>query len=170
MQHTLHDNAEQELFALFEQLDIPYTNTTHEPVFTADEASFLKAKLPGAHCKNLFLKNKKDQFFLVVMLDSTRLDLKQFQKQYELGHLSFANDDYLMHYLGIKPGSVCPFAVINDTQKMVRVILDEEMMQHEQVNYHPLRNDMTVTISNNDLIKFFDYTGHEYSIEALPKK
>lgn len=158
-----------DLFKVFGEWGISYSNHEHEPTHRVEESKLLKHHIPGAHTKNLFLYTPKDTYFLVVMMCEERLDIKAFEKQLGEGRLSFASPRRLMERLGIMPGSVSPFCVINDPSHQVTVILDADMMTHEILNYHPLRNDMTVSISNADFRKFFERTGHKPLIMTLPK-
>lgn len=162
-------SPEQLIFLFLKEKGISFTNHVHVPVFTVHEAQEVEKSIPGAHCKNLFLKTKKDQFVLVVMLGEDRLDLKTFEKVMALGKFSFASAEDLQKYLQITPGSVTPFTLIHPTSKGISVVLDQDMMAFEYVNYHPLRNDMTTTISSKDFLKFFEYVGHQPQILKLPK-
>ena len=151
----------EDLFKLLDQLSIRYELHNHEPTFTVEESDKLKAHIPGTHCRNLYLRDKKKRNFLVVAANETEIDLKALQQKLDCGRLSFGSSDRLWQFLGIRPGSVCPFTVINDTEHNVQVILDAEMMTADIVNYHPLDNAMTIGLSPADLMKFFDHTGHE---------
>ncbi|MBL4804395.1 MAG: prolyl-tRNA synthetase associated domain-containing protein [Alphaproteobacteria bacterium] len=151
----------EELLELLQQLDIEYKYYEHEAVFTVEESSKIKEEMPGTHCRNLYLRDKKKKNFLVVAANETEVDLKTLQEKIECGRLSFGSADRLWQFLGIRPGSVCPFTVINDTDHEVQVVLDAYMMKQECVHYHPLDNTMTIGLSPDDLLKFFDHTGHE---------
>lgn len=151
----------EELLELLQQLDIEYKYYEHEAVFTVEESSKIKEEMPGTHCRNLYLRDKKKKNFLVVAANETEVDLKTLQDKIECGRLSFGSADRLWQFLGIRPGSVCPFTVINDTDHEVQVVLDAYMMKQECVHYHPLDNTMTIGLSPDDLLKFFDHTGHK---------
>lgn len=157
------------LFELFDQIGICYTNHHHVPTFTVEESQKLKHHIPGAHTKNLFLYNRKEEYFLITMLHDRRLDIKSFEKQLGRGRLSFASPRRLMACLGVEPGSVTPFGVVNDTEHKVMVILDKDMMDYELLNYHPLQNDMTVSLGRDDFHKFYAYTQHDPQVLNLPK-
>lgn len=153
------------LFAYLDELGIEYETHHHAAVFTVDEAKQLRGKLPGAHCKSLFMRDKKKVCFLVVCLEDRRLDMKALAEVIGSGRLSFASPDRLRLRLGVEPGSVTPFAVINDRSPVeddekVRIILDERMMTAELVNYHPLHNTMTTALTPASLLRFLDSTGH----------
>ena len=157
----------EELLELLQQLDIEYKYYEHEAVFTVEESSKIKEEMPGTHCRNLYLRDKKKKNFLVVAANETEVDLKTLQDKIECGRLSFGSADRLWQFLGIRPGSVCPFTVINDTDHEVQVVLDAYMMKQECVHYHPLDNTMTIGLSPDDLLKFFDHTGHKLIILDL---
>lgn len=157
----------EELFAHFDSIGIIYENFHHEPIFTVAEGEHLKKNIPGLHCRNLFLRDKKGTMFLVVAANETPVDLKKLQGMLDCGRLSFGSPDRLWRVLGIRPGSVSPFTVINDTDHQVQVILDKIMMEAALVNYHPLDNARTTGLTPQDLLKFFDSTGHRPVIMDL---
>lgn len=159
----------EDLFAILHHLKIPITTHTHEPVFTTSEAESVKQKIKGPHVKNLFLKNKKKEYLLITMLDDKRLNLKTFAQEMNYGTLSFASNEDLFHYLGIEPGHVTPFALIHPESKNVKVILDKDLMENDILNFHPLKNHMTTTISNKDFLQFLHHTGHKPLVVSLPK-
>lgn len=158
------------LFALLDEWGIQYQNYNHKPIFTVEEGHYLVEKIPGAHSKNLFLKNKKGQYYLVVMLGQDTLDLKTLRKQLGSNKLSFASPERLMEKLGLTPGSVTPFGLVHPNGKEITVLLDADMMKHDQLNFHPLQNDRTTTIGREDFLKFIEKTGHEANVVDLPKK
>lgn len=157
----------QDLFAHFERLGINTETVEHAAVFTVEDAKAERGALPGAHSKNLFLKDKKSQFWLVVALEDRAIDLKALRKTIGAAQLSFGRPEALAEKLGIEPGSVTPFSVINDTEGAVRVVLDEGMLALEPLNFHPLVNTATTRISAADLLAFLRDTGHEPLIAAL---
>lgn len=157
----------EDLLKCLNELGISYELHHHEPIFTVAEGEHLKKNIPGVHCRNLYLRDKKKNNFLVVAANETEIDLKSLAEKIGEGRFSFGSADRLWEHLGIRPGSVCPFTVINDREHKVRVILDAHMMQAEIVNYHPLDNAMTVGISPADLLKFFEFTGHTLTILDL---
>ena len=150
----------EDLFNRLETLGIAVTTHDHPPVFTVEEAQRHCAHLPGAHCKSLFLKNKKGALWLAVTLDERRLDIKLLQSALDAGRLSFGKPALLMDVLGVIPGSVTPFALINDRNHLVTVVLDEEMMAAEVANFHPLHNAATTAIAPADLRHFIADCGH----------
>lgn len=155
------------LFDTLQEIDISYKIYEHEPVFTVSESEKLDRDIPGTHCRNLFLRDKKKQNFLIVAANQTQIDLKKAQELIGCGRLSFGSPERLWEHLGIRPGSVCPFTAINDPNHHVQIILDKFMMDSDLVNYHPLDNSMTISITPTDLLKFFDYTGHKPQILAF---
>lgn len=151
----------QELFTYFDQLGIQHSTVEHKPLFTVEDGRDLWDKFPGLHCKNLFIKDKKDKIWLVVMPGDKRADLGKLEKRVGGARFSFGKPELLLEVLGMTPGSVTPFALINDTQKRVTVIFDEDMMKAEQVNFHPLHNAASTTIRTADLLKFAKSLGYE---------
>ncbi|MEM1364800.1 MAG: prolyl-tRNA synthetase associated domain-containing protein [Pseudomonadota bacterium] len=142
--------------------NISVSTHEHDAVFTVAESDELHAKLPGAHSKNLFLKDKKSRYFLVTAAHDTQIDLKQIHKLIGAqGRVSFGKADALMELLGVEPGSVTPFGVANDTYHKVTMVLDSALMDHDIGNYHPLTNTATTAIAQTDLIAFLKGTGHD---------
>ena len=156
--------SREDLFKRFEQLAIAFTTVDHAPVFTVEEARRVHGDIPGGHCKNLFCKDEKGVLWLIVCLEDARVDLKKAPAVIGSKRLSFGKPDLLMQVLGVEPGSVTPFALINDTGVLVKVVLDAEMMQHRLLNFHPLRNDATTSMSSADLLTFIRSCGHDPAI------
>jgi len=150
-----------ELMARLDALGIATRTVDHAPVFTVEEARALRGEIPGGHCKNLFLKDEKGAIYLIVCLEDARVDLKAAPGRIGSRRLTFGKPDLLMEILGVEPGSVTPFGLINDTARRANVILDKTMMDQEWLNYHPLRNDATTTIRAADLMAFLRATGHD---------
>lgn len=151
----------------FEQHSIAVKTWLHKPVFTVSESQEVKKHLKGAHTKNLFLKDKKKNLYLVVACDDTSVDLKYLSRRLSAARFSFGSPELLADVLGVKPGSVTPFALINDDEKRVNVVLDSEMMAYDTLNFHPLDNTMTTAIARDDLVKFIELTGHKAEIIDL---
>lgn len=156
-----------ELFARFDRLGIAHRTHAHPPVFTVAEAARLRGELPGGHCKSLFLKDKKGRYWLAVMLEERRLDLKKLASRLKAPRFSFGNEDDLFALLGVRPGSVTPFALANDREHRVTPILDAGMLERDPLNYHPLRNDRTTAVAPADLLRFIADCGHEPVILPL---
>jgi Ala-tRNA(Pro) deacylase len=158
--------APSDLFAFLDRLGVPYSTVSHQPLFTVDEARTLRGKIPGGHTKNLFLKDKSGTYYLVVACEDAEIDLKGLHRRLGAkGRLSFGSADAMWELLGVRPGSVTPFAAINDVSGKVVVILDRAMLAHELLNYHPLVNTMTTSIPRVGLMTFLKACGHEPRIE-----
>ena len=142
------------LFDLLRGKALDFQIHDHEPLFTVEDSENLRGEIVGAHTKNLFLKNKKNNFFLFSCDENARVDLKHFSKSIDAQNLSFANEKYLLEHLGIKPGSVSPYALLNDTENIVSFYLDEKLAKSEIINFHPLINTTTITIKTKDFIGF----------------
>lgn len=151
----------EDLAEYLTKIGIKVTTVEHPPVFTVEEARALRGEIAGAHSKNLFLKDKKDTLFLVVAREAAEIDLKHLHGRIGAsGRLSFGRPEVLMATLGVPPGSVTPFGLINDRPPRVRVILDARLVSHESVNFHPLVNTATTTLASRDLLAFIHATGH----------
>lgn len=149
---------------LFERLDalgIASVTVEHEPMFTVEQSRSLKETLPGAHSKNLFVVDKNGSTALVVARDDTRVDLKRVGEVLGFGRLSFGKPELLAERLGVTPGSVTPFALINDAARRVSVVVDAALLDFAEVNFHPLENTATTRITSEDLLRFIRACGHE---------
>ncbi|WP_342640513.1 prolyl-tRNA synthetase associated domain-containing protein [Rhodoligotrophos ferricapiens] len=166
MEHSLVASRDN-LFHRFAELGIAVSTKEHPPVFTVEEARALRGAIPGGHCKNLFLKDKKGAIWLIVALEDTAIDLKSLPAKIGSGRLSFGSAELMQQLLGVEPGSVTPFGLINDHERRVNVVLEEQMMRHELLNYHPLSNNATTTIRSADLLRFIDACGHQPKIVPL---
>ena len=140
----------------------------HDPVFTVEEALRLRGRIPGAHSKNLFLRDKKERHWLVSCLSDRRLDLKWLAGELGTGRLTFCSRRRLEGYLGIRAGAVSPLAVLNDVTGIVRVALDAGLLEREPLNFHPLDNSMTTTISQAGLVRFLEAEAHPPRIVRFP--
>jgi Ala-tRNA(Pro) deacylase len=156
-----------ELLARLAALGIAQQTYEHPAVFTVEEAKALRGKLPGGHCKSLFLKDKKGGLWLAVMLEERRIDLRALADRLSAPRFSFGSAELLQEVMGVTPGSVTPFALINDRAHRVEVVLDEEMLRHDPLNYHPLVNTKTTAVSPADLLKFVGECGHRPRILSL---
>ncbi|MBL8791713.1 MAG: prolyl-tRNA synthetase associated domain-containing protein [Rhizobiales bacterium] len=150
----------QELFDLFGKLGISITTAEHPPVFTVEEAKKVHDDIPGGHCKNLFCKDEKGVLWLIVALEDAVINLKAAPARIGSKRLTFGKPDLLMEVLGVEPGSVTPFGLINDRELRTNVILDARMMKEEKLNFHPLQNTATTTIASADLVTFIRALGH----------
>jgi Ala-tRNA(Pro) deacylase len=149
-----------QLFAYLDGLDITHKTVTHPGLFTVEQSRALRGRIPGGHNKNLFLRDKNNALFLVVALEDATIDLKTLHHKLGAGRFSFGSANLLRDVLGVESGAVTPFAVINDTEVRVTVVLDAPMMEYTTLNYHPLDNTMTTAIAREDLYKFLESTGH----------
>ncbi len=149
------------LLATFVSMGIAHETIHHPALFTVEQSKELRGEIVGAHTKNLFLKDKKGRLFLVTAMESTQIDLKRLHEVIGAsGRLSFGNAEQMLEHLGVTPGSVTAFAVINDTGGAVTMVLDERLKAHGRINGHPLVNTMTTGVSWADLLRFLEATGH----------
>lgn len=152
--------SEPALYAVLDQLGIAHHTEEHRAVFTVEEGADVKARLPGGHSKNLFLKDKAGDYVLVSALGGTVIKLNQLHKRIGTKRLSFGKPDALLDLLGVVPGSVTVFSVLNDTDAKVRLILDKALFDFDAVWFHPLRNTASTRIAPQDLIRFAEAAGH----------
>jgi Ala-tRNA(Pro) deacylase len=165
---TLMPATPDDLFAFLDKLGIADTTVTHAPLFTVEESQALRGTIPGAHTKNLFLRDKKGSLFLVTALEDAAIELKSLHRTLGAsGRFSFGAADLMRATLGIEPGAVTPFAAINDTERRVTVVLDAALMGHDRINCHPLVNTMTTTLAREGLVRFLEATGHPPLIVAV---
>ncbi len=152
----------QDLFARLEALGLASETIEHPAVFTVEESKRLRGVLPGAHVKNLFVRDKKGRLFLISAPEDSVIDLKRLHEVIGgQGRVSFASAETLREVLGIEPGSVTPFAAINDRDGRVTVVLDQRLLRYDRINVHPLVNTMTTGVARADLIAFLRATGHD---------
>jgi len=159
---TLSDrlSSVKKLEESFRRLAIDVTTVEHPPVNTVEESKARRGRLAGAHLKNLLLRNKKNDLWLLCALEDTPVDIKSLAAQLGSGRLSFANAEQLLRTLGVAPGAVSPFGVVNDEDGQVKVVLEERVLECELLNFHPLRNDATVTIGRDDFLRFLEAENH----------
>ena len=157
--------TEAELFAFLAELGVAVSTKRHPPLYTVADSQALRGEIAGGHTKNLFLKDKKDNFFLVTVGEDAVVDLKQIHQLIgAASRVSFGKPEMLMELLGVSPGAVTVFGVINDTANRVKLVLDEHLMAHAVINAHPLTNEATTSIASADLIRFVEATGHDAAI------
>ena len=149
------------LFQKFKDLGIFYSIFQHPPLFTVGDAKMHQANMTGLHVKNLFLRDKKKRNFLLVVEQDTEIDLKTLHQKISSGRLSFGSQERLWQFLGVRPGAVSPFALINDTAKSVRLLFQDILYTEHNIHFHPLVNDITIGIKLSDLSKFLAFTGHQ---------
>jgi Ala-tRNA(Pro) deacylase len=159
-----------DLFAYLDSLGIAHQTVWHPPVFTVEEARAQRDRdhIAGGFTKNLFLRDKKGTLFLIVAPEDAAIELKSLHRLLgATGRFSFASAELMRELLGVEPGSVTPFSVMNDQAAQVTVVLDAAMMAQHVLNFHPLANTGTTTIARDGLLKFLEATGHKPRIEAV---
>jgi Ala-tRNA(Pro) deacylase len=158
----------EDLLAYLAALGVETETVEHPPLHTVEDSQALRGDIPGGHTKNLFVKDKKGRLFLLVLGEETVVDLKRVHETIGAqGRVSFGSADLLEEVWGVRPGAVTPFGAINDEAAKVAVVLDEAMMRHARLNFHPLVNTRTTGLKSADLVKFLRATGHEPLIVAL---
>jgi Ala-tRNA(Pro) deacylase len=158
-----------DLLAELDRLGISHDTVRHPAVYTVEESLRVVGELPGGHVKNLFLRDKPGRMWIVVMPAARTIDLKQLAVLLSTSRLSFASADRMARYLGVGAGAVTPFAVANDHENQVTVILDEDLLARDRVNLHPLENTATTGIAPAGLIRFLEAVGHPPQIVALDR-
>jgi Ala-tRNA(Pro) deacylase len=156
-----------DLFAYLDRLGIPHRTVTHPPLFTVEQSQALRGQIPGGHTKNLFLRTKAGELFLLTALEDARIELKRLHSMLGVGRLSFGSADLMRETLGIEPGAVTPFAALNDSGRRVTIVLDATMMRQATLNCHPLVNTMTTSIASGDLVRFLEASGHPPRLVAV---
>jgi Ala-tRNA(Pro) deacylase len=150
-----------DLFAQLDRLGIAHKTVSHPPLYTVEQSQALRGQIAGGHTKNLFLKDKKGALVLVTAPEDAEIELKSLHRVLGAnGRFSFGSADLMRETLGIEPGAVTPFAVMNDSARRVTVVLDAGLMANATINCHPLVNTMTTSIARDDLLRFLDATGH----------
>ena len=157
-------NDAKKLIELLIKANIKFSKFDHPPLFTVNESKILRKNTKGAHTKNLFLKNKKNNFFLLSCEENKKIDLKKVSKVLKLGNLSFANKELLLDLLGIYPGSVTPFGLLNNQENNVSFYLDKDLMNYKTINFHPLVNTSTINMDINNFINFLIENGKKVNI------
>lgn len=160
--------TDTELLKYFDDHKLAYTLYKHAAVFSAKDDCEEMKSIPGAHSKNLFLKDKKGNYILVSVLEHKRVDLKVLSATLGFGRFSFGNAEELLRFVGVTPGSVTPFGLIHDDGQRVAYFLDEDFLRHEQVNFHPLTNTQTVSMQRESFLKFFELIKHSPKVIAIP--
>lgn len=151
-----------ELHVYLDGLGISVTTVTHPPLFTVADSQALRGEIAGGHTKNLFLKDKKDNYFLVTVEEEAQVDLKQIHRIIGASsRVSFGRPEALLDLLGVVPGAVTAFGLINDDRGLVTFVIDAALLEHDVINAHPLTNEATTSIKRDDLLAFARATGHE---------
>ena len=159
-----HPLSPQTLLTQLDAWGLSTTTHWHEAVFRVDEGHDLKANIPGAHTKNLFLKDDKGQLWLISAEQSSHIDLKALPKIIGSGRVSFGSEDRLFDALGVRPGSVTALALINDHEGRVKFILDRVLFEADHVNFHPLTNEATTNLTQSDFRAFLAKIGRDYCV------
>ena len=164
------NNMADDIYAVLEGLGITYVKHEHPPVFTVEKADEHRGKMTGGASKNLFLRNKKGNRHYLMVVESDRpVNLKKMQGLLGESSLSFASPERLERHLGLMPGSVSPFGIVNDTGNEVVVIVDTGLMRHDTLNFHPNINTATLAISREDFRRFLEHSGNEVRYLELPR-
>lgn len=160
--------AEQDVYDCLSSLLISYTRHQHPPVYTVEEAEEHWKKVEGAHCKNIFVRNKKgNRHFLIIAEAHKKIDLNSLAKRVGQSRFSFASPERLMRVLGLEAGSVSPFGLLNDREKEVTVLIDRDLKKEGKVNFHPNINTATLTIAFGDFVRFLEHCGNAMSFIDL---
>ena len=156
-----------DLYSILDYLNISYQITQHKPLFTVTESQHLRGELQGAHVKNLFLRDKKKtHYWLITLLEDRQIDLKKLRHVINApSNLSFGPEDKLYELLGVKPGAVTIFGLMNDYNNIIIPYLDKGIFDYHLFNAHPLRNDRTTTIATHDIEKFINH--YDYKLQLL---
>lgn len=171
MSPTTRPAARTDLFELLDRIGVRHHTLEHPPIFTVEEGRDLKATMPGGHSKNLFLKDKGGALYLAVALGDTKVDLVGLGKRLGAkGRLSFGRPELMTETLGVIPGAVTPFALMNETARALsRVVLDDALLAHDPLWFHPLENTASTAVSRPDFMKFLAAVGVEPLIADLAR-
>ena len=156
-----------DLIEMLNKKEVPYTKHEHEALFSVEDSKGKRGTIEGAHTKNLFLKNKKNYFCLFSCEEKSLVNLKNFSKSTGALNLSFAKKEYLKKYMGIEPGSVSPYGLLNDIDNVVEFFLEEGLYESDKLNFHPLINTATVTTKTSDFIDFMVENKKKITIFSL---
>jgi len=160
--------GQQELYNILKDLEISFEYHEHPPLNTIDDAIIHWKDYNSGRCKNIFFRNHKgNRHYLVILEHLRQLDIRDLEKRLRQGKLTFASDVRLKKYLGVEPGSVTPFGLINDTDHHVHLFIDETLKDCERLTFHPNVNTASLVISKSDFIKFLEYTGNSYEFLRL---
>lgn len=160
--------GQKEVYELLDKLSIPFHYREHPPVNTIEEATRYWKNYDSGRCKNIFLRNHKGNKHYLVILEHLRaLNMKDLEARLKQGKLSFASEKRLMKYLGLKPGSVSPFGLINDRERHVHLFIDHKLLDFDNLSFHPNDNTASLIIAKNDFIRFLDHQGNSYEFLRL---
>ena len=156
-----------DLLKMLDQKSIKFKKYEHKALYTVQDSEIKRGNIQGGHTKNLFLKNKKNYFNLFSCEENSFVDLKRFSKSITVGNLSFAREEYLLKYLGVKPGSVSPYALLNDIDNQVDFYLEDKIYNNKNINFHPLINTSTISIKTTDFLSFMIENNKKINIFSL---
>ena len=160
--------GQKELYGLFKKLAIQFEYHEHPPLATIEDAKIHWKDYNSGKCKNIFFRNHKgDRHYLVILEHLRQLNIKDLEKRLKQGKLTFASDQRLKKYLGVEPGSVSPFGLINDREKHVHLFIDEKLNESERLTFHPNINTASLIISKTDFLKFLGYSGNTFEFIRL---
>lgn len=160
--------GQPELYELLERLGISFEYHEHPPVATIEDAKIHWQNLNSGRCKNIFFRNHKgDRHYLVILEHLRQLNIRDLEQRLKQGKLSFASDQRLKNYLGVEPGSVSPFGLINDSGHHVHLFIDEKLNESERLSFHPNINTASLVLSRPDFLKFLNYMGNTYEFIKL---
>jgi len=160
--------GQKELYDLLQKLSISFDYHEHPPVATIEDALTFWKDYNSGRCKNIFFRNHKgNRHYLVILEHLAMVDIHDLEKRLKQGKLSFASDHRLKKYLGVEPGSVSPFGLINDIENHVHLFIDEKLRQFDRLAFHPNLNTASIVISGEDFIKFLNHTGNSYEFIRL---
>jgi Ala-tRNA(Pro) deacylase len=160
--------GQKELYELFRRLCIEFEYHEHPPLATIEDAKIHWENYNSGRCKNIFFRNHKgDRHYLVVLEHLRQLNIRDLEKRLRQGKLTFASDKRLEKYLGVEPGSVSPFGLINDTENHVHLFIDEKLKEYDRLTFHPNINTASLIISASDFLKFLEYTGNTFEFIRL---
>ena len=156
------------IYRILEELKITYKKHEHPAVYTVEDAQKYDIRIDAGKSKNIFLRNKKgNKYYLVIVESSKRIDLKELESNLHEKRMGFASPERLMEFLGLTPGSVSPFGLINDEKKEVSVVVDDGLLKYKQVAFHPNINTATLVISTDEFKRFLEWTGNQLTYLKL---
>ena len=160
--------GQEELYLLFEKLNIKFEYYEHPPLATIEDTKTHWKNYNSGRCKNIFFRNHKGDIHYLVILEHLRqLNIRDLEKRLKQGKLTFASDFRLKKYLGIEPGSVSPFGLINDSEKHAHLFIDEKLKEFDRLTFHPNINTASLVLSKSDFLKFLEYTGNTFEFIRL---
>jgi Ala-tRNA(Pro) deacylase len=161
-------NGNPAFYKVLDELGIAYEYHEHPAAPTIELARVYWKDIEATHCKNLFFRNHKgNRHYLVIIEHSRDLLIRDLEQRLKQGKLSFASDERMQKYLGLSPGSVSPFGLINDAGRHVHLFLDENLRNSTKISFHPCINTASLVISYPDFEKFLSYTGNTYEYLRL---